>query len=109
LRLRGIDRQRLLAQDRFARRRRRERPLRMKVVRQRIVDRVDVGVGEQCGVIVVHPWDTEARGDFSRARGVAARDRGDDAVARRIRSRNEAFHADVRRAQDAPSNALRHQ
>ena len=49
--------QRLLAQDVLAGPGRRHRPLRVEVVRQRDVDGVDVGIGEQCLVRSVDPGD----------------------------------------------------
>ena len=53
----GVAGERLLAQHVLARFERGDRPLRVQAVGQRVVDRVDVGIGEEVGVGVEHPRD----------------------------------------------------
>ena len=74
--------QRLLAQDVLAGPSRGERPLGMEVVRQRDVDDIDVGVGEERLVRAVGGRDAELVGDGARLGRVPRRDRHDLAALR---------------------------
>ena len=83
-------------------------PLGMQTVRQGDIDRVDLGIGKQLLVGTVAARDTEPRGHLTRPRTVAARDRRNHAVPRRLRAGNEALDGDIGGAENAPANACVH-
>ena len=103
----AVMRQRLLAQDVLARLGRRDRPLGVEVVRQRDVDGVDVGVGEQRLVRAVGARD--AQPPATRPAGSASR----EAIAtisqprRRADARDRPSSPRCRRWTGSPSAARR--
>ena len=79
----GVRGERLLAQHVLAGFERGDRPLRVQPVGQRVVDRVDVGIGDERGVGVVHRRDAVLRRERVGAAAIARRDRDDLGFARR--------------------------
>ena len=72
VRVRG---ERLLAQHVLACLERGDRPLRVEPVGQRVVDRVDLGIGEERGVRVVHRRNSVLRRELIGSGAVAGRQR----------------------------------
>ena len=103
-RLIGVHRERLLAQHVLPRTGRGLRPLGMEVVRERDVDGVDVGVGEEFLVRAIGPRDVELRRNGRRAAWLARRDRVHRAPSGATDSRDDLLSADVRRRQDSPAD-----
>ncbi len=108
-RLVGGQRDRLLAEHVLARVGGANGPGHVQVIRQRIVDRVDLGIGDQLVVRAVRARNAERR--RGRAR-LARRSRDAMATTRecggRLHRRNHLGQRDVRRAENAPANWLAH-
>ena len=75
LRLGGVQSDRLFAQHVLACIERLDRPFDMQMVGQRVVDRFDFRIVQECLVIAVAAGDTEARGDARRTARHRARPR----------------------------------
>ena len=69
-------------------------------VGQRVVDDVDLGIGQHLGVGAQSALDAVARGVLLRAPGVAGGD-GDEPVARRLRRGDDGLFGDPGRTEDA--------
>ena len=78
-------------------------PPSVQAVGQWVVDRVEVRVGDQCVVVVVHPGDVVLGGKGSTARRVARRDRGHDDLAVFLCGVDERQRCDAGRTQNADS------
>ena len=101
LRVRG---ERLLAQHVLAGLERGDRPLRVQPVRERVVDRVDVGIGDERRVGVVHLRDAVLRRERVGPAAIARRDRADRRFADVARGLDHGRRRDARRAEDADPN-----
>ncbi len=101
-RLFRVERDRLLAEHVLARLQRLDRPGHVQLVRQRIVDRLDLGVREQRLVGAVGAGDPEASGRLPRPRLVAGGDRRDVAALRALHRRNDLLRRDPGDAEHAP-------
>ena len=101
----GVRGERLLAQHVLARFERGDRPLGVQPVGQRVVDRVDVGIGEQRGVGVVHLRDAVLRRERLGAAAIARRDRDAPRLRATLRAGLiDRGRRDARRAEDADPN-----
>ena len=72
----GVGSERFFAQHVLSGRQRGPGPPAVQAVRQRVVDRVQIRVGDQLVVVVVHPGDVVLGGEGPSARRIACRHRG---------------------------------
>ncbi len=100
-RLRGAERDRLLAEHVLAGARRLDRERHVQVVGQGVVDRLDLGVAHQLGVGAVSLGDAERLGGRLGMGEVARRDRDDRGVRRALHRRDDLLAPDLGRADDA--------
>ena len=107
-RVRGRQRERLLAQDVLAGLRGGDRPIHVHVVGQRDVDRVDVGVRQQRLVRAVRGRDAEFVRDGSGVGRVARGDRDDLGARRSTHPGDHFLGRDVRGRQDPPPQCAGH-
>src|SRR5262245_46954919 len=109
-RLRLVDarRERLLAENVLARLEGTDRPLGVERVRQRIVDGVDLRVGEQCRIRFVDAGNLMPRREAPRALRVAGGDREDARFGHPSRRPHERHGRDPRRAEDAEAKGTGH-
>ena len=105
-RLVGSERDRLLAQHVLPGRGRLQRQRHVQVVGQRVVDRLDLGIGEQRLVRAVGAWNAECRGGGARTRLVPRRDRADLDERTLPHAGQDALAADLRRGEHAPDDRL---
>ena len=98
------ERNRLLAKHVLPGLERTDRPLHVEMVRQRIVDRVDVRVGEQILIRAVGLLDAQFCGDRLRPRHVARSNGRDGAKLALLSGRNDVYAADFGRTQNSPAN-----
>jgi len=103
--LRGAQRDRLLGQHVLAGLERLQRPFDVGVVGQRVVDRVDLRIGEQRLVAVGDPRPV-ARREAVRLARRAAGDGGDEAAVARLDAGADPLARDLRRPEDAPPHLL---
>ena len=101
----GPERDRLLGQHVLAGLERLPRPFDVVVVRQRDIDRVDLGIVEQRLVTRVGARAV-GRGQRLRLARRAAGDGGDDAAVARVDARADPFARDLGRAEDAPPDLI---
>ena len=99
-----VRRERLLAEDVLLRGDRAERPLGVEGVRKRVVDRVDVRIGEQRLVALGDLGDAVLARILGGPRGVARCDRDDLDVVHLARRLEERERRDPRRAEHADSD-----
>jgi hypothetical protein len=76
----------------------------VQVVGQRVVDRLDLGIGQQRLVGAIGLRDAELLGRRLGPRLVARRDAGDDDALGLQHGRDDFLHADLGRADDAPDH-----
>ena len=98
---RGVRRERLLAEHVLARLQRRDRPLGMEPVGQRVVDRIDLGIGEERRVRVVHGRDPVLRREGLGAAAIAGRHRSHLGFGVVAGGLDHPARRDARRAEDA--------
>ena len=103
LRVRG---ERLLAEHVLARFERGDRPFGVQTVRQRVVDRVDVRVGEQCRIRIVHRCDAVLRRERVGPAAIAGRNRNDFRFADVAGGFDHGGRRDTRRAENADANSI---
>jgi len=104
-RLVGRERDRLLAEHVLPRFRGADRPRHVQVIRERIVDGLDVGIGEELLVRTIRPLDAELPCRTLRLAQLARSDR-DDAASRAALHRGcDLLHGNVRRAENPPADA----
>src|SRR5690349_13250872 len=87
-----------------ARRRKRQRHVQM--IRQRVVDRFDIGICEQRFVRIISKRNPERVSRFARSRAVARGDRADLAPRTLLHARQHLLRSDARRAQYAPYDSF---
>ena len=102
--LRGVGGQRLLAEHVLACLERTDRPCAVQAVRQRIVDGVDLGIGEQRLVGRVRAWEAVLGRELLGSRAVARGDRRNDDVRDVARRANQRHRRDPRGSENADAN-----
>ena len=80
------------------------RPFDVQVVGQRVVDRLDLRIVEQCLIAAVAARNAEARGDVAGPLGIARGNGRDDAALARENGRDDALDADVRGTENSPDH-----
>ena len=98
--------ERLLAQHVLARFERGDRPLRVQAVRQRVVDRVDLGVFDERGVGVAHVGDAVLRRERVGAAAVARGHRTHHRLGVGASGFDHGCGRDARRAENADANRV---
>ncbi len=103
----GVGREGLLAQDVLAGPQRGDRPVAVQPVREWVVDRVDVGVGDQFGVGVHDTRNALLAGEFLGPVAVAGRHRRDGGAAGPAGRLHQGCGGDASRPQDPdPQHAV---
>ena len=82
-------------------------PGNVKLIGERIVDGVDIGIGEQLFVGAVGGWDAERGGRFLRLGEIAGCDGGHGGVLALLHGGKDFLEADGRGAEDSPRIFLR--
>ena len=101
-RLRRVERDRLLAKHVLAGARRLRRPRHVEMVRQRVVDHVDGGIGQHGLVVAVCPGQAELFGHRLRLGQLAARDAVDTHAGGLLQRRDHVLDGKVRGAEHPP-------
>ena len=100
----GVERQRLLTEHVLAGFGGANGPGHVQVIRERVVDGLDFGIGQQFLVGAVGFRDAEIGGGLASSRQIAGGDSGDLAGCAKLHGRNHFFDGDMGGAQYAPTD-----
>lgn len=104
----GVGGERLFTQHVFTGGQRGSGPLAVQPVWQRVVDGVEIRVGDQRGVVVVHPGDAVLGSESSGTRAIACGHRGDHDLGVVLGGFDQRHRCDRSGAQDADPQVFSH-